>query len=288
MRVQVSDLLAKIEAGVGLLGYTETDAATITNVLLYAQLHGNNQILTNLFTGGVPKAASLQPLEVVKQHESSALISGGNPMVATFRAVEVAAQLAEKHGIGMVGLNHTFALAGPLGYFARQISGAGYIGVVCVGTTPLIAPTGSSEPKLGNNPLCYAFPTNTQPVVFETNTVELLEGSSATPKGFGLALLVQMLTGPLSGGSFAGINAEQGTGTFVLAIEPGILVGKEQYLRAADELVQSMATAKPIPDLKVKLPGQQNDEIAKHAIDQNEIDLDDAIWQSLSDFVGNS
>jgi len=325
MNVKVTDLRAKVQSGVEKLGYTGEDAKIISDVLLYAQLRGNNQGITKIATGGVPKAQDVKPYEVVKRNKVGAMVSGGHAMVATSNAAKLACELAAEHGVGIVASNHTFTSSGAVGYFSRQIADAGYIGLVTVGTPPFVAPTGSAEAKLGTNPLTYAFPTSTEAVVFDTTTAAMaffgvmeyklkneplpegvaydaegnpttdaalaLDGSVATfaaHKGYGLSVLVQLLGGPFSGGAYIGQHSDEGAGTFVMAIDPGLLVGKEEYLAAADELVKAISSAKPLPGQQVLLPGKRGDVLAQEAESSDQIEIADAIWKQLCDFVDSS
>ena len=326
MKIAVDELQAKVLAGVEKLGYEGKDAETITDVLLYAQLRGNNQGITKVATGGVPKAADVQEYKVVKQEKCGALVSGGHSMVATNNAVQLATELASKHGVGIVGSNHTFTSSGAIGYFSRQIAKKGCIGFVCVGngSFAFVAPDGSAEPKLGTNPFSYAFPYNGGEVVFDnataamaffgiveaklkgealpegigfdkdgnpsTDAAAVLDGSVATfaaHKGFGLSLLVQLLGGPFSMAATPGVNEADGAGTFILAIDAGLLAGKDEYMNRATELVNQIKSAKPLPGKKVILPGEHGDTIAKQAEDSGEIEIADAIWEQLVSFVGN-
>jgi len=322
MKVKVADLETKVLGGVSKLGYEGEDAKTIADVLLYAQMRGNNQGITKIATGGVPKANDVEAYRVVKQNKCGALIAGGHAMVATAKAVKLATELANEHGVGIVGSNHTFTSSGAIGYFARQVAEAGYIGIACVGTPPFVAPTGSAEPKMGTNPLSYSFPTNNGSVIFDTATAAMAffgvmeyklkgeplpegiaydsEGNPTTDaakalggsvgtfaqhKGFGLSLLVQMLGGSFVEAAFIGLNKERGAGTFVMAIDPGLLVGKEQYLKETTELVEAVRAAKPLAGQSVLMPGERGDQLAKQANDSGEIEIADAIWKELCDFV---
>ncbi len=326
MKVKVDELKEKVLAGVKKLGYQGEDAQTISDVLLYAQLRGNNQGITKITTGGVPKATDVQEYKVVKQDRCGALVSGGHSMVATNNAVKLATELASKNGVGIVGSNHTFTSSGAIGYFSRQIAKQGYIGFVCVGngSFAFVAPDGSAEPKLGTNPFSYAFPYTGGEVVFDnataamaffgiveaklkgealpegigfdkdgkpsTDAAAVLDGSVATfaaHKGFGLSLLVQLLGGPFSMAATKGVNEDDGAGTFVLAIDAGLLAGKEEYLKRATALVNQIKSAKPLPGKEVILPGEHGDKLAKQATDSNEIEIADAIWEELVSFVSN-
>lgn len=323
MKVKVSELKAKVNAGVAKLGYQGNDAKVISETLLYAQLRGNNQGITKIATGGVPQASEVEEYRVVKQNKVGALVSGGHAMVATDNAVKLAAELADEHGVGIVGSNHTFTSSGAIGYFARKIADAGYIGLVCVGTPPFVAPHGSAEAKLGTNPLAYAFPTSKQSIVFDTTTAAMayfgvmeyklkgeplpegagfdtegnpttdaakaLDGSVSTfagHKGFGLSLLVQLLGGPFSGASFVNSNKNDGAGTFVMAIDPSLLVGRDEYLKNATELVEQVSAAKPLPGQMVLLPGERGDQLTDKTNTHGEIEIADAIWNELIAFIG--
>jgi LDH2 family malate/lactate/ureidoglycolate dehydrogenase len=325
MKVTVDELRSKVVAGVQKLGYENDDASTIAEVLLYAQLRGNNQGITKIATGGVPRAEDVEEFQVVKKNKAGALVSGGHSMVATAKAVDIAVELAEEHGVGIVGSNHTFTSSGAIGYFSRQIARKGYIGFVCVGngSFAFVAPTGSAEPKLGTNPFSYAFPYNGGEVVFDnataamayfgiveaklkgealpegigfdkdgnptTDAAAVLDGSISTfagHKGFGLSLLVQLLGGPFSMAGTPGVNENDGSGTFVLAIDPGLLAGKNEYLERSTEFINQIKSAKPLPGERVILPGEIGDSIAEKAIESNEIEIPDAIWDELNSFVG--
>lgn len=322
MVIKVSDLKSKVLEGVHKLGYRDDDAAVIADVLLYAQMRGNNQGVAKIATGGVPKASAVEPYKVVRRNKCGALVSGGNAMVASHNAALLACELAAEHGVGIVGSNHAFSSSGAIGYFAREIANAGYIGLICVGSGPFVVPSGSSEAKLGTNPISYAFPTKNQPVVFDmttaaiayfgvveaklkgeplpegvgfdeygnptTDAAQALNGAVAPladHKGSGLSLLVQLLGGPFVAAGFAGLHAEGGAGTFVLAIDPGLFVGRDQYLVAASELTGAIKSAKPLPGQQVLLPGERGDARSQAAETSGEIEIADGIWKELLAFI---
>lgn len=324
MKVAVQELKDKVLSGVGKLGYTGDDAKTIADVLLYAQLRGNNQGITKIATGGVPKASDVQELKVVKENKCGALLSGGHSMVASAKAADMAVNLAEQHGVGIVASNHTFTSSGAIGYFARQVAKRGYIGFVCVGngSFSFVAPSGSAEPKLGTNPFAYAFPYTGGEVVFDnataamayfgiveaklkgepipagigydkdgnptTDATAVLDGSIGTfagHKGFGLSLLVQLLGSAFALAGLPGYHEEDGSGTFVLAIDPGLLAGKDEFMERSTELINHIKSAKPLAEQQVVLPGEQGDAIARMAEGSGEIEIADAIWDQLSTFV---
>jgi LDH2 family malate/lactate/ureidoglycolate dehydrogenase len=103
-------------------------------------MRGNNQGITKIATGGVPKAADVPGYRIVNRSKCGALISGGKAMVSTQKAADLAVSLAEEHGVGIVCTNHATSSSGAIGYFSRQIAEAGYIGIAVVGTDSYVAP----------------------------------------------------------------------------------------------------------------------------------------------------
>lgn len=332
MNVKLTELREKVEAGVVKLGYTGEDAKTIVDTLLYAQLRGNNQGIAKIATGGVPKADEIEEFKVAKENKCGVLLSGGHAMVTTAKATDKAVELAEKHGVGVVCTNHTHTSSGAIGYFARRISKAGYIGLICVGNGDFaaVAPAGSAEPKLGTNPIAYAFPYEGGEVVFDNATAAIayfgvveakLKGESlpegvalnakgepttdpnevigggegenvggaiktfAGHKGFGLSLFVQLMGSAFSLAGIVGAHEEDGGGTFVLAIDPGLLAGKEEYMKRSRELVDEIKSAKPIPGQEVVLPGEKGDRRARHAEEVGDIEIPDGVWNELLTFL---
>jgi LDH2 family malate/lactate/ureidoglycolate dehydrogenase len=175
MKIKIIDLLEKVTIGVRKLGYDGQDAHVIIETLMYAEMRGNNQGIVKIATGGVPKANEVKELKIVKENKCGVSLSGGHSMVATAKAVDMAVELAEKHGVGVVAVNHTFTSSGAIGFFSRKIAKKGYIGFVCVGngSFAFVAPAGSAEPKLGTNPFSYAFPYNGGEVVFDNATAAM-------------------------------------------------------------------------------------------------------------------
>ena len=306
------------------MGYEGEDAQAIVDTLLYAEMRGNNQGITKIATGGVPKADEVEELKVVKENKCGALLSGGHSMVASVKAADMAVELAKEHGVGVVASNHTFSSSGAIGFFSRRIAKKGHIGFVSVGngSFAFVAPTGSSEAKLGTNPFSYAFPYNGGEVVFDnataamaffgiveaklkgealpegigfdkdgnpsTDAASVMDGSAATfaaHKGYGLSLFVQMLGSAFALAGSPGVNEQDGAGTFVMAIDPGLLAGKEEYMNRVTELVTQIKVAKPLGGEKVYLPGEQGDAIVRQAEEFGEIEIADAIWQELCTFV---
>lgn len=332
MQVKISDLKEKVIAGVRKLGYVGEDAQAIVDTLIYAEMRGNNQGIPKIATGGVPKASEVEEFRVTKENKCGVLLSGGHAMATLAKASDKAVELAEKHGVGVVCVNHVHSSSGAIGFFVRRISKAGCIGFLSVGNGDFsaVAPTGSAERKLGTNPLAYAFPYDGGEVVFDTATAAIayfgvveamLKGEPlpegvalnakgepsvdpkdvihsgtgesvlgaiktfADHKGFGLSLFVQLMGSAFSLAGIPSAHQEEGTGTFVLAIDPGLFAGKEEYMKRSRELVDHIKSAKPIEGQEVLLPGERGDRRVCQIEESGEMEIADGIWSELCKFV---
>lgn len=154
-------------------------------------------------------------------------------------AVDLAIDRARQHGIALVAVRHAFHF-GTASYWARQFADAGMVGFAFSNTRPLMPAPGGAERVVGNNPISIAFPSAPgAPLVVDmamsatamgririadsrgqeiplgwatnaqgnptTSPAEAIKGMllpAAGPKGFGLAVAIDLLCGALSGGAF--------------------------------------------------------------------------------------
>src|SRR5207248_6999596 len=156
------------------------------------------------------------------------------------QCMDRAITLSRTHGIGCVALANTnHWMRG--GNYGWQAADAGAIGICWTNTMPNLPPWGASEPRLGNNPLIIAVPRPEEHVVLDMAMSQFSYGAlesyrrrgellpviggfdaegqltrdpaaieqSARPlpigywKGSGLALMLDMMAGLLSGGRFS-------------------------------------------------------------------------------------
>jgi len=68
-----------------------------------------------------------------------------------------AMEIAEEHGVGIVALRNTNHWM-RAGTYAWQAADAGFAGICFTNTEPNLPPWGSSQPKLGNNPVAVSIP----------------------------------------------------------------------------------------------------------------------------------
>ena len=193
---------------------------------------------------------------------------------------------ARKLGVAVLTVGNSYA-CGSLGYFAEEIAEAGLVALMAANASPSIAPFGGKTPFFGTNPIAFAAPRPGRPplvidqsssVVAKVAVIDALnrgvplpegwaidaEGRPTTDaaaamegsllpiggyKGFGLAMMVDVLAAGLSGSHYSYRASSFGdceggpprTGQFLLALDPGRLGGPgfvqgiEAMLAAAQE-----------------------------------------------------
>jgi LDH2 family malate/lactate/ureidoglycolate dehydrogenase len=107
----------------------------------------------------------------------------------------------------------------------------------------------------------------------------------ADHKGYGLSVFVQLMGSAFSLAGIAGANEEDGAGTFIIAIDPGLFAGKDEYMKRAKQMVDEIKSAKPVEGEEVVMPGELGDRRAKAAEESGEIEIADGVWNELCKFV---
>lgn len=111
-----------------------------------------------------------------------------NALFATERAMD----LANKFGIGMVGLNNTTHWM-RAGTYAFQAAAAGYISIMWTNTESCMPPWGGKDCTIGNNPLSIGVPAEREPIVLDMAMSQYSYGKLETTR------LAQMRL-PVAGG----------------------------------------------------------------------------------------
>ena len=86
------------------------------------------------------------------------------------RAIELACDLAEKSGVGFVGVKNSSHF-GAAAYFAQQAARLGYIGFAFTNADALVKAHNGQEAFFGTNPICFAAPLiDEQPLCLDMAT----------------------------------------------------------------------------------------------------------------------
>lgn len=240
---------------------------------------------------------------VVSRTGAVAVIDAGHApgQVAAVAAVDLAMELARDHGVGMTLVRRS-SHYGAAAYFVLRAARRGFVAVTMSNVEPDVVPFGGATAALGTNPLAFAAPAGdgVEPVVLDMATSQVAmgkvlrarvtgdplepgwavdaEGRSTTdphaaravvplggPKGYGLALMVELLAGALSGsGTCSDIHRmyddwdePQDVGHMFLVIDPGATVGSAAFAAAAANVVGVLKATPPAPGVeRVVVPGE--------------------------------
>ena len=324
--VSVRELTETCRRAIKTYGYDDAETQVLLDVMMYAQLRGNNQGIIKVTTKGIARDPNCVP--VTTEHETmlSANLNGGKNagMVVLHRAMQIAAEKAEAHGFGICGTNNTSTSTGALGYYAETLAKRGLIALVFAVSPEFVAPNGAIEPIFGTNPIGVGIPTADGPVVLDMATSAysffgLLEARTAGKKiphgvaidGKGnitedpnaaidggaiktfdggykssnLALIVELLAGPLVGAAVQDKMSEKNWGNLVLAIDPKLL-GQGEFERRAAIVTARVKGAKKAPGVnEILLPGERGDAFAARVAADGVIDVEPNLWRGLQELA---
>ncbi len=182
-------------------------------------------------------------IKIKKISQSISLVDANDSIgfVAADIAIKQAIKNAKKTGIGMVAVKNS-GHYGLSGYYAEQAIKKNLITMIYTNAPPAVAPHGSLKSLFGTNPICFGTPTGSKvPFILDTsisminrgkirfadknnqkipvgvaldkfgkpttNAKKALQGVQlpiANFKGSGLAWMVDILSGVLTGGNYAG------------------------------------------------------------------------------------
>ncbi len=287
MKVAIDQLRDVTRRAIAAQGYEQADTETVLDIIMYAQLRGNNQNVIKLLGAGMPADPAAGEITIVKDSKLSALLDGSwnQGMVVLSRATQLTIDKAQAHGFGIVGTQRSNSPTGAIGYYARWMAEQGLIGFVCSGAPELMAMHGSYEPFLGTNPLAIGIPSAGKPLVFDMATAAIAwygvilakaegdtipeglaydaEGRLTTDpeaalagaiktfggyKGAALALIVETLTRPLVGATRKEDGTKLDWGNLVFAIDPELLADDlETFQAGVSDLLSRVKQLKKLP-----------------------------------------
>ena len=276
MHISIADARQLAETFLVKNGIPSTDAAIIADILLEAELRGRKTHGFIRLPGikSRHEQGERTEIQVDKEEGQCVRINGGNQpgYLVAYRAMEIAIERAKQTGSSIVGVYNT-SHCGMAGYYADMARKADVIGLFFADCLPRITPEGGTEAILGTNPLAVGIPSNTVPVLFDMSTaaitngdllVAMREGSeiakglafdpdgeattdadaalkgSVRPfgghKGFGLALIIQILAGALvNAATIPPPGADYGL--LIIALNPTSFVPLAQFKTEVDALV---------------------------------------------------
>ncbi len=323
MKISIKKLEDLTHKAVMSYGYRDDEVRIISDVLLYAQLRDNNQGVVKLIGKGIPRDPKAGEIVIEKETPLSSLINGNknHAMVVVGKAVETVREKAAKSGFAIAGTFNTNTSSGAIGYYASRLAQGGLIGFAISRSPERVAIHGSFEPVFGTNPLAVAIPAEPDPIVLDMSTaatsffglVEAVTAGRDIPadvayddqgvpttdpqkaiagairsfdrgyKGSGLALICEILAGPLVGAAFCGIGDSKGNwGHLIFAIDPDLLTGRDQLRRNSSEIVRKVKSTKKLPGVdEIFVPGERESKLTRERYDTGLIEVEDNLLAEL-------
>ncbi|WP_046113350.1 Ldh family oxidoreductase [Aquincola tertiaricarbonis] len=231
----------------------------------------------------------------------------GLGIVVAHHANRLAMRLARESGIGAVGVADS-SHCGAIGLYTREAAQAGLVGIAFTHADRIAAPQGGHQPFFGTNPISVAFPrAGGEPVCLDMATTSIpwnrvmnarREGHAVSPdvavdeqgrpstdphqiralrplggtdyghKGYGLALVIELLCGPLNGNPYGPfitpmyeqLDQPRELGAFFLAIDPMRFAGGPMLAATVAHMAQTLAAEPGSP----RMPGDP--ELEKQAV----------------------
>lgn len=246
--------------------------------------------------------------------------------VSGWDAMGLAVEIARESGVAFVGVNHSNH-CGALSFFAQRAIDFGMIGAAFTQTDKGVVPVGGRKPFCGTNPLCFGIPSASGPPIIldmATSTVAgghvykaRMENRDISPtwaldseghpttdphkaaywtpaagaKGYGLGVVVDLLTGILSGGAFGphipsmweNFDQPRMLCHLLCAVDYRRFAGAELFLGQVANMVSELHEVEPAEGAEgVLAPGEPEYKTALTRSREG-IPLDDQVWQDLMD-----
>ncbi len=325
MKVKISQLKDVSRKAILKYGYSDEEATKILNVLMYAQLRGNNQGVVKLIGKGIPRRSEAKTPKTVKETPVSALVDGNktHAIIVMDHITDLAIKKAKKSGVGIAGSFNTGESTGALGYYANKVTKAGFIGIA-FSSSPFqtTAPFGSNEARFCTNPMAYGIPTNKGPIILDmstsvmayyglieaktagrkvpegtgfdshgnptTNPAVIMSGALkaiAGHKGSGLAMVVQVIAGAFVGADTYD-NESDNAGNLVIAIDPSIFTPSDKFKNRVSGIVSKVKSSRKLGGVnEILLPGERGDKFTRKNMKDGVIEIEENLFVGLKKVV---
>ncbi|MDO5734661.1 MAG: ureidoglycolate dehydrogenase [Eubacteriales bacterium] len=277
-----------------------------------------------IFKGGINNQPNFK---FEKTGPASAIFHGDNGCgyPASVEAMKESIALAKESGVAVVGIEK-ISHSGSIGYYVEMAAKEGLVALCVCQSDPMVVPYGGAEPFYGTNPIAFGAPTaDERIVVFDMATTvqawgKILDKRSrkepipdtwavdesghpttdpnqvnallpiAGPKGYGLMMMVDVLSGILLGlpyghnvsSMYHDLSVGRDLGQLYIVIDPARFTDPQSFKENMSKSLDELTSVKAAPGFdRVNYPGERANLRRKAYEDQGGIEIVDDIYEYL-------
>jgi len=253
-------------------------------------------------------------ISIEKETSVSALVNARNGLgpVTSRKALEICMNKAKEHGICAMAV-HNSNHSGVLGYYTEIAARNDLIAFATTNAPANMAPFGGKVRYFGTNPFSFAFPAGEeQPFVLDMATSVVAKGKIILaaknkqpiplgwaidrhgndttdaeeavkglvlpvggPKGYGLAFMVDIFSGILSGANwgphirdlYGNFEEPQNLGLFFFLMRPDLFISLEEFKRRMDQAIREVRSVEKAPGVgRIYIPGERENELKRERL----------------------
>ena len=342
---------ALMHAAFAKAGVPESDIPIVVDVLIKSDIRGTRshgvgrlKMYLDFIKAGVQHPVT--KVEIVKETPGTALLDANQGMghVVSFQAMNMAIEKAANVGIGAVAVRNSTHF-GICGYYPLMAAEKGMIGMAFTNARPSVAPTFSSEPMFGTNPIAFSAPSDEEhPFLLDMATSIIQRGKVETlarankpvhegliidhegnyhsdphkilelfnqkkaallalggkgedlggHKGYGLALMVEILSSALSGGPFSwglsgfdenGKKVPNQLGHFFMAINIASFIELDEFRGIVGGIQRAMRNAYKLPGEDRIYTAGEKGYIREEKIKKQGVPINDAMQKTIHEII---
>lgn len=291
-------------------------------------IHSHGAVRVEYYSERISKGGITQnpTFKFEKTGPSSAVLDADNGcgLVAARDGMNEAIKMAKESGVAVVGIRR-MSHSGALAYFVEMAAKEDLVAISVCQSDPMVVPFGGAEEYFGTNPIAFGAPTaDDRTVTFDmATTVQAwgkilyarsrgesipptwavdVNGEPTTdphkvnallpisgPKGYGLMMMVDVLSGVLLGlpfgkhvsSMYADLSAGRELGHLHIVINPAYFTDLNMFKQNMSTMLDELKQVKPAPGAQeVYYPGERG-KIREAEYDEHGVDIVDDIYNYL-------
>jgi LDH2 family malate/lactate/ureidoglycolate dehydrogenase len=272
-------------------------------------------------------------LNIERHRAGTMVIDAGNGVghVQAVKALDLLLPLAEQNGIAAATIRNSQHF-GALSYYCNRAAGRGCILLATTNCEPAMSPSGGYDAFFGTNPIAASFPTGKGfPIKIDLSTSAIARGNiiaaskkgqpiplgwaldadggpttdaqkalvgtvltMAGHKGYALALMVELLSGVLSGAAigpeigsmYKNLDRKQDVGHFFCLLHIDAFMDQGEFIRRVDETIERLKAGRKMAGTEeILVPGERSARIAAENARLG-IPIGAETWKEIEEWCG--